>query len=64
MESHPGTLLESVWSGLGYMVIFYGNTFKTALVFVPIITLAFIAIAITEVIRWAERRLVPWMDRS
>jgi NitT/TauT family transport system permease protein len=51
-------------SGLGYMVTFYGNTFKTALLFVPIITLALLSIAITELIRWAERRITPWMDRS
>jgi len=48
-------------SGLGYMVTFYGNTFKTALLFVPIITLALLSIAITELIRWAERRISPWM---
>jgi NitT/TauT family transport system permease protein len=51
-------------SGLGYMVTFYGNTFKTALLFVPIITLAVLSIAITELIRWAERRISPWVDRS
>jgi ABC-type nitrate/sulfonate/bicarbonate transport system permease component len=51
-------------SGLGYMVMFYGNTFKTALLFVPIITLAVLSIAITELIRWAERRISPWVDRS
>ncbi len=51
-------------SGLGYMVTFYGNTFKTALLFVPIITLALLSIAITELIRWAERRIAPWMERS
>jgi NitT/TauT family transport system permease protein len=50
-------------SGLGYMVTFYGNTFKTALLFVPIITLAVLSIAITELIRWAERRISPWMDQ-
>lgn len=51
-------------SGLGYMVTFYGNTFKTALMFVPIISLAILSIAITEVIRLAERRLVPWAGRN
>jgi NitT/TauT family transport system permease protein len=51
-------------SGLGYMVTFYGNTFKTAYLFVPILALAVLSIAITELIRWAERRISPWMDRS
>ena len=31
---------------------------------VPIITLALLSIAITELIRWAERRISPWMDQS
>jgi NitT/TauT family transport system permease protein len=51
-------------SGLGYMVTFYGNTFKTALLFVPIITLALLSIAITALIRVAERRIAPWMERT
>jgi NitT/TauT family transport system permease protein len=51
-------------SGLGYMVTFYGNTFKTALLFVPILTLAVLSIAITGLIRLAERRMAPWMDRT
>ncbi len=47
-------------SGLGYMVTFYGNTFKTAYVFVPIITLATLSIVVTELIRYAERKIAPW----
>ena len=50
-------------SGLGYMVTFYGNTFKTAQLFVPIIMLAILSIAANEFIRWAERRIAPWADR-
>jgi len=50
-------------AGLGYMVTFYGNTFKTALMFVPIITLAVLSIAITALIRVAERRIAPWAQR-
>jgi NitT/TauT family transport system permease protein len=50
-------------AGLGYMVTFYGNTFKTALMFVPIITLAVLSIAITALIRGAERRIAPWAQR-
>jgi ABC-type nitrate/sulfonate/bicarbonate transport system permease component len=51
-------------SGLGYMVTFYGNTFKTALLFVPILTLAALSIVVTEIIRWFERRMAPWIGRS
>jgi ABC-type nitrate/sulfonate/bicarbonate transport system permease component len=51
-------------SGLGYMVTFYGNTFKTALLFVPIITLAALSIVVTDIIRRIERRMAPWIERS
>lgn len=47
-------------AGLGYMVVFYGNTFRTAELFVPIVVLALLSIAITKVIVRLERRLAPW----
>jgi ABC-type nitrate/sulfonate/bicarbonate transport system permease component len=50
-------------SGLGYMVTTYADTFKTAYLFVPVITLAGLSIALTELLRLAERRLMPWNRR-
>ncbi|MEP7365291.1 MAG: ABC transporter permease [Acidobacteriota bacterium] len=47
-------------SGLGYMIVLYGNTFRTAELFVPILVLALISIAITNLIRRLERRFAPW----
>jgi NitT/TauT family transport system permease protein len=47
-------------AGLGYMVVFYGNTFRTAEVFVPIVVLAILSIAITKVIYRMERWIAPW----
>lgn len=47
-------------SGLGYMVTTYGNTFKIAFVFVPILTLAALSVLLTGVLRWCERKLAPW----
>jgi NitT/TauT family transport system permease protein len=47
-------------SGLGYMIVLYGNTFRTAELFVPILVLAAISIAITSLIRRIERRIAPW----
>jgi ABC-type nitrate/sulfonate/bicarbonate transport system permease component len=47
-------------SGLGYMVTTYGNTFKIAFVFVPIITLATLSVLLTGLLRWCERKLAPW----
>jgi NitT/TauT family transport system permease protein len=47
-------------SGLGYMVVYYGNTFRTADVFVPIVVLAALSIAITRLIYRLERWMAPW----
>jgi NitT/TauT family transport system permease protein len=46
--------------GLGYMVVLYGNTFRTAELFVPIIVLAIVSIASTNLIYRLERRIAPW----
>ncbi len=47
-------------SGLGYMVVYYGNTFRTAELFVPIIVLAILSIAITKLIQRFELWMAPW----
>ncbi len=46
--------------GLGNMVVLYGNTFRTAELFVPIVTLAVLSIAITQLIQRIEERMAPW----
>lgn len=47
-------------AGLGYMVVLYGNTFRTAELFVPIVVLAMLSIAITNIIYRIERKMEPW----
>jgi ABC-type nitrate/sulfonate/bicarbonate transport system permease component len=47
-------------AGLGYMIVLYGNTFRTAELFVPILVLAVLSIAITNLIHRIERRIAPW----
>jgi ABC-type nitrate/sulfonate/bicarbonate transport system permease component len=47
-------------AGLGYMIVLYGNTFRTAELFVPILVLAAISIAITNLIHRIERKIAPW----
>jgi NitT/TauT family transport system permease protein len=46
--------------GLGYLMVLYGNTFRTAELFVPIIVLATLSIAITNLIQRIEQRMAPW----
>jgi len=47
-------------SGLGYMIVLYGNTFRTAELFVPILVLAAISVTITNLLRRLERKIAPW----
>jgi NitT/TauT family transport system permease protein len=47
-------------TGLGSMIVIYGNTFRTAELFVPIIALAILSIAITNLIYRIEGRVQPW----
>jgi NitT/TauT family transport system permease protein len=47
-------------TGLGYMIVLYGNTFRTAELFVPILVLALVSIVITNLIQRLERRIAPW----
>jgi ABC-type nitrate/sulfonate/bicarbonate transport system permease component len=47
-------------TGLGSMIVFYGNTFRTAELFVPMVVLAILSIAITKLIYRVERWIAPW----
>jgi ABC-type nitrate/sulfonate/bicarbonate transport system permease component len=47
-------------TGLGSMIVFYGNTFRTAELFVPMVVLAILSIAITSLIYRMERWIAPW----
>ena len=46
--------------GLGNMVVLYGNTFRTAELFVPIVALAVLSITITQLIHRVEQRMASW----
>jgi NitT/TauT family transport system permease protein len=47
-------------AGLGYMIVLYGNTFRTAELFVPILVLAIVSIVMTRLIQFIERKIAPW----
>jgi NitT/TauT family transport system permease protein len=47
-------------TGLGYMIVLYGNTFRTAELFVPIVVLAVLSVTITKLIYRIEAKLAPW----
>jgi ABC-type nitrate/sulfonate/bicarbonate transport system permease component len=47
-------------SGLGSMIIVYSNSFNTAKLFVPVITIALMGLALTALARSLEQRMAPW----
>lgn len=47
-------------TGLGGLIILYSNFFRTADLFVPILTLMAVSVLLTRLMLWTERRLMPW----
>ncbi len=47
-------------SGLGALVITYGNSFRTDAMLVPVLVLMILGVVLTALLRWAEDRIAPW----
>lgn len=47
-------------SGLGGMIVFYGSQFATAKTMVPIIVLALMGVALTQIVVRLEARFSRW----
>jgi len=47
-------------SGLGGLIVNYGNTFQLNDYFVPVLVLSLIGVTISEGLKFIERRLTPW----
>lgn len=51
-------------SGIGYLIVTYANSFQTAKLFVPILTLMFLGTALTWLLKVLEKRITPWLNRT
>lgn len=51
-------------TGIGGLIITYANYFQTANLFVPILTLMFGSVALTELVAWIERKSMPWQTTA
>lgn len=49
-------------SGLGSMIIVFSNSFATAKLFVPVITLSLLGVGLTQLARYLETRMAPWKE--
>ncbi len=51
-------------SGIGYLVNQYANSFQTAKLFVPILTLMLMGVVLTEGVKILEKRITPWLSAN
>jgi ABC-type nitrate/sulfonate/bicarbonate transport system permease component len=49
-------------SGLGGLAIIFSNTFATAKLWVPVLTLIALGLILTSTARWAEDKIAPWKE--
>ncbi len=49
-------------SGLGGMIVKYGNFFETAKMFVPIIIVSLLGVCVVEILKRIEISLAPWKE--
>jgi NitT/TauT family transport system permease protein len=49
-------------SGLGGMIVKYGNFFQTAKMFVPIIVVSLLGVIAVELLKRIEAKLAPWKE--
>jgi len=47
-------------SGLGGLIVLFGNRFATAKLFVPVILVGAMGVALSQLVLYLERRLAPW----
>lgn len=56
--------LYTAISGIGYLIVRSASTYRVDKMFVPIVTLGLLGIALTALLRYAERRIAPWTVSS
>lgn len=49
-------------SGLGGLAIIFSNSFATAKLWVPVLTLVALGLLLTSAARWAEIKIAPWKE--
>jgi sulfonate transport system permease protein len=52
--------LYTAISGIGYLIVRSASTYRVDKMFVPIVVLGLLGIALTALLRGAERRIAPW----
>jgi sulfonate transport system permease protein len=56
--------LYTALSGIGYLIARTAATYQVNRMFVPIVTLGLLGVALTALLRFAEKRVAPWTNSS
>ncbi len=56
--------LYTAITGIGYLISRYASIYRTDAMFVPIVTLGFLGITLTGLLRFVERRVAPWAHQT
>ena len=59
-EDRIPNVLGTAITGLGTLIVKYGNRYDTASMFVPILALMVLGILLTSLVRRAEEQFAPW----
>jgi ABC-type nitrate/sulfonate/bicarbonate transport system permease component len=58
-----GTVVAELYtalSGVGYLLVHFGNSFQTAKYLVPVLVLIVLGVLISQALKWLEHRLAYW----
>ncbi len=51
-------------SGIGYLMVKYGQLIQIDRLFVPVVTLSLLGVTLVQLLRWIETRVAPWQQQG
>ncbi len=51
-------------SGIGYLMVRYGQLMQIDRLFVPVVTLSLLGVTLVQLLRWVEARVAPWQHQG
>ena len=51
-------------SGIGYLMVKYGQLTQIDRLFVPVVTLSLLGVTLVQLLRWVEARVAPWQHQG
>ena len=51
-------------SGIGYLMVRYGQLMQIDRLFVPVVTLSLLGVTLVQLLRWVETKVAPWQHQG